>query len=169
MPGLQSGELIFRGEDDRCALIGASPSEVIMRHRQLVLDQPEAGGLLIGYLRGRYIEVTMATGPMEGDKRKRMSFLRRDRGHFMIANQLWEESNHLCGYVGEWHTHPEPDPAPSSIDTCQWSAIMKEDRLPRLFVIAGTRSWHVVLATGAPNTRWLPLYNGDDVFALRHD
>ena len=74
MPGLQSGELILRGEDDRCALIGASPSEVIMRHRQLVLDQPEAGGLLIGYLRGRYIEVTMATGPMEGDKRKRMSF-----------------------------------------------------------------------------------------------
>lgn len=151
---MQSSELIFRGDDYRCALIGKGPSEIITQYRQLEPDQLEAGGLLIGHLRGQHIEVTMATEPMRGDRRKRMSFLRRDRGHFAIANQLWEQSGHLCGYVGEWHTHPEPDPIPSSIDTRQWSAIMKEDRLPRLFIIAGTRSWHVVLATATPTTQW---------------
>jgi len=42
-------------------------------------------------------------------------------------------------YLGEWHTHPEHSPSPSTIDTHGWQRICNTRKMPMLFVIAGTQ------------------------------
>jgi integrative and conjugative element protein (TIGR02256 family) len=43
-------------------------------------------------------------------------------------------------YVGEWHTHPEDVPAPSTIDLQEWSIVMKRNPgKPMIFLIVGRK------------------------------
>lgn len=42
-------------------------------------------------------------------------------------------------YLGEWHTHPEDSPSPSTIDTDGWQRICSKRKTPMLFVIVGTQ------------------------------
>jgi integrative and conjugative element protein (TIGR02256 family) len=37
-------------------------------------------------------------------------------------------------YLGEWHTHPEADPTPSSIDRADWKLRLARDRIDADFV-----------------------------------
>ncbi len=43
-------------------------------------------------------------------------------------------------YIGEWHTHPETEPTPSSIDKREWRKICHTKNEPMVFLIAGTRN-----------------------------
>ena len=42
------------------------------------------------------------------------------------------------GYVGEWHTHPEPVPSPSGQDCANWRNLVRQTKHPLAFVILGT-------------------------------
>jgi integrative and conjugative element protein (TIGR02256 family) len=47
--------------------------------------------------------------------------------------------------VGEWHTHPEATPAPSSIDVSEWKSLCRNNEQPLIFVILGTaHDWYGV-------------------------
>ena len=83
------------------------------RSRQLRRSQTEAGGQLFARFDASRIIVEEATGPRPSDRRTRTSFV-PDR----TAEQQEILDRHVKGlhYVGDWHTHPDSCPIPSSVD-----------------------------------------------------
>ncbi len=53
-----------------------------------------------------------------------------------------KSQNGILQYIGEWHTHPEPQPRPSNCDYQGWSQLLsngKFNELPKLLWIAGNK------------------------------
>ena len=111
--------------------------EVVGRYRQLSPWDPEAGGVLLGYRRGDHLHITQATVPLKEDKRGRFSFDRFDQRHGWMVWKRWTASNQRCDYLGEWHTHPEPNPTPSGTDEREWRKLHSSNPRPLLFWIEG--------------------------------
>lgn len=107
----------------------------------------EAGGILLGHVRGRHLEVLEATEPTTQDRRLKYFFERMIHGHKSVAERRWRESNGLIRYIGEWHTHPQNVPSPSNVDINEWRtlALCRTDRRPLLAVIVGRQDLHVEL------------------------
>lgn len=126
-------------------------TEPLMRmntYRQDKSEKPEAGGVLLG----RYIKnskdkiVDRVTVPMIGDKRTRTRFIRGEKMHQKVITSAWEKSNRTCNYLGEWHTHPENSPTPSSQDIKNWKEILSTRTFSSLylyFVIIGIQEVRV--------------------------
>ncbi|WP_269139197.1 Mov34/MPN/PAD-1 family protein [Burkholderia pseudomultivorans] len=74
------------------------------------------------------------------------SLRRLAHGHQKIALDLWKAERETMDYLGEWHTHPEAVPTPSSIDTGEWRKICAKKSDFMMFLILGTRN---VLWVGA--------------------
>ena len=106
----------------------------------------ERGGILIGLRRGPHIEIRDATLPMRWDFSTFISFRRSPRGHQSVALRRWRESSHTLDWVGEWHSHPEKHPRPSSIDLRSWRAAVEGRGAPMVFVIVGYAAKWVSLA-----------------------
>lgn len=112
--------------------------------------RPESGGVLLGTVHERGLLVTMATVPTRWDRQFRYLFERSPWGHRAIARRKWRSSGGLVRYIGEWHTHPQSIPTPSSIDLEEWRklASVRADGRPLLAVIVGWNALHVELASG---------------------
>ncbi|WP_267900442.1 Mov34/MPN/PAD-1 family protein [Dyella dinghuensis] len=110
----------------------------IARHRQRSKIAPEQGGVLLGYRRDPHLHVVSASFPARGDHATRISFKREDPSHAAKALRMWKNTDRKIDYLGEWHTHPEMHPNPSSIDKHAWAAIRAVTHEVMLFVIAGT-------------------------------
>lgn len=83
------------------------------RHRQIGPRAPEVGGQLFASFEKFRVRVTAATGPRDADRRSRFSFFPdRSRENAEIKERFARGLH----YVGDWHTHPEPHPSPSSLD-----------------------------------------------------
>ncbi|MGI9951986.1 Mov34/MPN/PAD-1 family protein [Moorellaceae bacterium AZ2] len=121
-------------------------SLVIQKMAQFIqtsLDATEAGGVLLGrfILNSEDIVVDDITVPHKKDKRIRHCFIRNKRAHQLEIVKSWRESGGTCNYLGEWHTHPEPKPQPSSNDIKDWKRILKQARFDYeslFFVVVGT-------------------------------
>lgn len=120
---------------------------ILLRPRALQLMMPfcqigpkttEAGGVLIGSLRGPHIEVIDCTQPMPNDLRRRHTFERRDTGHVAAIHAAMRSSSGTIGYIGEWHTHPELVPSPSGPDKVNWRNLLHQTKHSLAFVIFGT-------------------------------
>jgi len=109
--------------------------------RQNEPHMAEAGGVLLGrHLRdGSAIIVDAITTPLLDDQRSRARFFRAQSRHQAVIDEAWHASNGTCTYLGEWHTHPEPIPTPSTIDWADWQRRLRSDRFsePIFFVIVG--------------------------------
>lgn len=81
----------------------------------------EAGGILLGRMivDTEDIVIDLVTEPQKNDIRKRR-FFRRNNEHQQIIDREWHKSKGTCNYLGEWHTHPEKVPIPSSVDLENW-------------------------------------------------
>lgn len=119
------------------------------RYQEADQADREAGGTFIGMYRGLNIEIVACTEPMEKDVRRKHSFDRMDPRHAEIVDRHWKESGQKLTYVGEWHTHPEPHPEPSSgADLVTWrSEIKRLGPLPLVFGIGGTEDVRFWLGT----------------------
>lgn len=122
--------------------------EHAMRQMQAFAQQRwwhcEAGGVLLGrhLLDSHDVVVDEVSTPQSSDRRSRFGFFRSST-HEYIARQRWLEQGHTSAYLGLWHTHPELDPTPSSIDRRDWEQAVSGDTFEgdRLFFpIIGTRS-----------------------------
>lgn len=131
--------VLRRPDDDGFVLIEARVLQVLAGYRQLHQGAPESGGILLGYRRGSHLHVTEATAPLVPDHASRTSFFRSAGPHQQAALARWRESGRTVDYLGEWHTHPEHSPTPSTIDTGGWQRICSKRKKPMLFVIAGTQ------------------------------
>lgn len=95
-----------------------SAIETLTSFRQLMATSPESGGILLGtkiLSRNEYV-VTEVTTPTPNDKQGRFFFLRNQKTAQKRVTEVWNASNGVTNYLGEWHTHPQQTPQPSSID-----------------------------------------------------
>jgi integrative and conjugative element protein (TIGR02256 family) len=129
---------------DGLLVLSTSVCEVFRKYRQQA-GGLEAGGILLGLRRGPHIEVIQATPPSEFDRRSRSSFFRHARVHEGLAHHAWWTSGGRTDYVGEWHTHAEPVPSPSSLDVTEWTRVAREARsdATMLGIIVGTEGLYV--------------------------
>lgn len=131
--------MIWHNATDNCGeiLIESSVIEVIRGYCQHQTDMPESGGILLGCRRGTHLHIVTATTPQPDDERKRFRFYRRDKNHQKIAIHQWDMSGNTVDYIGEWHTHPELEPTPSSLDMSEWKKICCARKVSMVFLIAG--------------------------------
>jgi len=103
----------------------------------------ESGGVMMG----RFIKdckdlvIDKVTQPMDGDRQSRYGFKRLSPLHQEILDKEWMASKGTCNYLGEWHTHPEDDPTPSSVDINDWKRKLRKDVFSGrylYFLIVGT-------------------------------
>lgn len=87
--------------------------EHFARNRQRGRFSKEAGGQLFASYRGESIVIVIATGPYGSDRRSRTRFTPDpDRAEQDIDTHFRQRLH----FVGNWHTHPEKVPFPSSTD-----------------------------------------------------
>lgn len=102
--------------------IGQSPQRLIIDglvlahfadNQQINKDSHEAGGQLFAQLSGDCVVISSASGPRSSDRRSRYLYLPNRR-----EEQREIDTMHLKGlhFIGDWHTHAEPAPQPSSSD-----------------------------------------------------
>ncbi|RCL90147.1 Mov34/MPN/PAD-1 family protein [Hyphomonas sp.] len=112
------------------------------------LHPKEAGGFLLGFFKDDAIEVSHLTGPFTGDLATRTRFIRKDPRHKLVAVSEWLKSGRICTLVGDWHSHPNGTPVPSSIDTNTWSKMSKKQNRSMVGIIQGQDDtgvyWHPV-------------------------
>ena len=152
-------EIVFSWPDGsgRYTLIERPVWEFLFLHAQIESKAAEAGGILLGYRAGGHIHVISATGPLPNDRRARLSFDRLDTGHQHAARNAWTRSGGTVDYVGDWHTHPQSVPVPSSKDYVEWKKLKKVLPNPHLFVIVGTSDNCLWLGHGSAPPEILPL------------
>ncbi len=110
---------------------------------QISPSSAEAGGLLIGYKRGMHFEITDITYPYKGDIRNRFFFERKDKKHINKLKYLQKFSSGKKGFLGEWHTHPEKNPSPSSLDLTEWKKTVSYNDDILLFLIVGEETIYI--------------------------
>ena len=125
------------GSSGETITLGDAVLDHLRGHRQLRFWQREAGGLLFARLDAATVEVVRATGPRPSDRRHRYSYAGDRTAEQREIDELHSEGMH---YVGEWHTHPEPRPVPSSRDLSTMASRVRESRhglAGFLFLIVG--------------------------------
>lgn len=86
----------------------------------------ESGGQLFGSFVDNVIKVFEATGPNKKDKRSMFSFWpHRPTEQIEIHKKYTESGLH---FVGDWHTHPENIPNPSSGDVASIKRMAEESK-----------------------------------------
>ncbi|KRE48385.1 Mov34/MPN/PAD-1 family protein [Paenibacillus sp. Soil724D2] len=102
---------------DRLLIFNPEVLKVFYSYRQVGRLQNEAGGILLGRIyKNEKIVIENISTPSSADKSGRYFFERNVQKAQMIVNRAWEESNGEITYLGEWHTHPEAIPTPSTVD-----------------------------------------------------
>jgi len=78
----------------------------------------ESGGILLGKkdIDDDTYYITNITTPTIFDKARMFSFVRSFKIAQVHINRFWKKSNGIVNYLGEWHTHNEKIPTPSSTD-----------------------------------------------------
>jgi integrative and conjugative element protein (TIGR02256 family) len=126
--------------------------QMLAEHCQRDDQMPEAGGVLLGRLirdTEDYI-VDQITVPGVGDKASRHGFRRAKKRTQELIDQAWFESNGTKIYLGEWHTHPEDTPIPSTVDVVNWLRLAESAKYEQnslLFLIVGRkelRMWELI-------------------------
>lgn len=97
----------------------------------------ERGGILLGFRRGPHLDIDEATLPTRWDRGSLFSFRRSSRGHQAAALRRWQRSQQTADWLGEWHSHPESHPTPSSIDLATWREIARYRGDAMVFLIIG--------------------------------
>ena len=120
--------LIFQKSDGGKLKITNKVIEQFKQFRQMERGDHEAGGVLLG----RYIInsndtiIDDVSTPQVKDITSPVRFIKHKKQHQSIVDKAWKNSKGTCNFLGEWHTHPEEIPSPSSIDLRNWNSIIKK-------------------------------------------
>lgn len=100
---------------------------LIAREATRSRDGLETGGILLGTDDFNEIVIRHAGGPGPGAHRESHRFL-RDLAHAQqIAEAAWKEDQ--SQWIGEWHTHPSGELAPSDFDLDSYSRHLRDPEL----------------------------------------
>jgi len=106
----------LRYESKRMGTVICFSPEVVahfIAHRQQGKIKTELGGQLFAEFLGNEVHVVLATEPNTADKRGWAWFKPNQLRQNAEIKRLFKEGRH---FVGDWHTHPEFEPNPSSWD-----------------------------------------------------
>ncbi len=107
--------MIFKSEKYKVE-ISENVIDIFKRFKQRKREDPEAGGIILGQVKNKYILVSKATTPCFNDISSRFSFIRDcSLAQLIVDYEFYNNNGHVI-YLGEWHTHPENTPSPSSQD-----------------------------------------------------
>lgn len=98
----------------------------LFKYKQIRTIDTEAGGILIGRIleEDNNIIIDDVSEPMVTDNRKRTRFSRNVNGHQEYMDEAFKREKGSCFYLGEWHTHPQRIPVPSSVDRKDWKRLL---------------------------------------------
>lgn len=129
-------------------------SEEVMTHmakfKQKNFRQKEAGGIVMGQIRDKEIYVLKVSVPSQWDKATRTTFDRNKWKAQIIIEHEFNASGGKTIYLGEWHTHPEKFPSPSSTDIRMVKDQFSKNELNEdflLFIIQGINGIYLGLLT----------------------
>ncbi len=98
---------------DQKVILCESVLKHVSKYRQIGVQAPESGGQLFAEVTSEKVVIRVATGPYKEDRVSR----------FRLTLNRWRQSSDIrklfrkgLHFVGEWHTHPETHPSPSSLD-----------------------------------------------------
>lgn len=137
--------LLFKKIDGGYVKITEDVLKIINSYKQFDKNTNEAGGVLVGRFisNSKNVVIDYVSIPMKGDIRRRRFFNRKRKEHQEFVDKYWNEGEGTFNYIGEWHTHPESIPRPSTIDKSEWKRILKEAKYNSdylLFCIVGLDS-----------------------------
>lgn len=98
-------------------IISQEVIDEINKYRQFSNDS-EYGGILLGKkeLNNDTYVISNVTVPSIYDCSTKTSFIRDKNNAQKQINKIWEDSNGIINYMGEWHTHSVKNPIPSTTD-----------------------------------------------------
>ncbi|WP_299096995.1 Mov34/MPN/PAD-1 family protein [uncultured Winogradskyella sp.] len=122
----------------------------------------ERGGILLGEVSSKEIRIKRASIPTVFDSSSRFSFNRNKKSAQIITDYEYNNSNGKIIYLGEWHTHPEKKPSPSSIDCKMISNQFRKNKINEWFllmIIVGLDDMYVSFYDGKSNTELKKITN----------
>ncbi len=134
-------ELIFKDESGHLVVIMEHVVKRLLSYSQLNHFTPESAGVLIGERRGKHIVVCTISEPGLGDIRQRYRVDRRGAHHQSIVDAAFEQTGGVHQYLGEWHTHPEDKPSPSSTDIYSWRQNIVANEVMLLLIVGRKGYW----------------------------
>lgn len=135
---------LFTLSDKRKLKLASNAIYTMFSFAQDDLTATESGGIMVGRILDENFNsmIDDVSTPMPCDVRTRNRFYRKPNGHQEFFDMKWKESAGRCFYLGEWHTHPEAIPSPSSVDLNNWKRLLKsppQDQSTLFFIIVGTK------------------------------
>lgn len=116
-------------------VLHAQPIAIMEHFTQRNHKAPEAGGVILGKIIGDQIQVLKLSVPTSLDKASRTNFNRNKLSAQIILDYEFHNSNGQITYLGEWHTHPEEYPTPSSTDLNMLKDQFKNNKLTIDFIL----------------------------------
>lgn len=115
----------------------------------------ELGGILVGWWEGNSTAVVVEFLPVADHAAGRAHYERRHAlAQGALDGYLRDRDDSRLGYVGEWHSHPAPQP-PSRIDRSELNAIVRQARKQVALVVLAIDERHAITAHGLiGHPRW---------------
>jgi integrative and conjugative element protein (TIGR02256 family) len=131
-------------------------------HRQIPPTAKEAGGQLFGKFNNDIVYVCCATGPRNIDRSGRFFF---NPSRWLEQLEIKRKFRQGLHYIGDWHTHPQKKPTPSSLDIQSMNDCYEQSihQLPYFALV-------IVGQTAPPKGLWVSLHNGKqwlELFCLK--
>lgn len=139
-----------------CVIIEEEVLDLFQKHKQDNDTKPESGGLLFAQYDKNITIISKATVPHASDTRKRFFFASKNK---ILRKEIKKYFKSGFHYIGDWHTHPEEYPLPSTIDVSTIRSKFQESihtLTHFLMIIVGNKSESLFVA----------LYNGTDCIVL---
>lgn len=103
--------------------------------RALDASPNEVGGILVGWWEDTANAVIRDMLPVIDNRAGRTHYERRHSPAQDILDEYRRNSDDArVGYIGEWHSHPAPQP-PSSIDEAALSGVIRQARQPAVLLV----------------------------------
>lgn len=134
---------------DYCDLSISLSKEVISIFKNYVqndIKKPESGGIITGNVYENKIEVLNCSEPSRLDQRSRYNYNRSHKSAQIYINEKFEKSEGKEIYLGEWHTHPEDAPIPSTTDIKSFNKTLNKNRLNsdiHFMIIVGIKTVYI--------------------------
>lgn len=108
----------------------------------------ELGGIVLGWWEGEHTVVGHELVPVPDEHAGRAHYERRwARAQQILDDYLRRCDDPRLGYMGEWHSHPVPQP-PSSIDRAELRAVTRQFHRPVALVVISLTSEGDVIPHG---------------------
>lgn len=116
--------------------------------RALNASPHELGGILVGWWEGNLTAVVVEFLPVADHAAGRSHYERRHApAQGALDGYRRDRGDSRHGYVGEWHSHPAPQP-PSRIDRLELNAIVRQSRKQVALVVLAIDEGHAIAAHG---------------------